>query len=67
MRIKKLTMQSFGSYEEETVIDFDKISGRGIFLVSGDTERVQYLMPYSMLCMKNSVQREQVPREMISS
>ena len=37
MRIKKLTMQSFGSYEEETVIDFDKISGRGIFLVSGDT------------------------------
>ena len=37
MKIKKLTMKSFGSYEEKTVIDFDKISGRGIFLISGDT------------------------------
>lgn len=36
MRPNKLTMKAFGSYAEETTIDFDKL-GSGLYLITGDT------------------------------
>lgn len=37
MRPLKLTMSAFGSYRDETVIDFKTLGDRGLFLVCGDT------------------------------
>lgn len=37
MKPIKLTMSAFGPYREETIIDFEKIGEKGLFLVTGDT------------------------------
>ena len=37
MRPLKLTMRAFGPYAGETVIDFDKLDGRHLFLICGPT------------------------------
>lgn len=37
MTPKKLTMTAFGPYLEETVIDFERFSRNGLFLITGDT------------------------------
>ena len=37
MRPLKLTMCGFGPYLDETIVDFEKIGQRGLFLVCGDT------------------------------
>lgn len=36
MKLKKLTMKAFGSYGQETTIDFDRL-GSGLYLIRGDT------------------------------
>ncbi len=33
----KLTMRAFGPYAGETVIDFEKLDGRHLFLICGPT------------------------------
>ena len=37
MRPVKLTMSAFGPYAEKTVIDFDKLGEKGLYLITGDT------------------------------
>jgi len=37
MRPLKLSMTAFGPYVNETVIDFEKLGDRGIYLITGDT------------------------------
>ncbi len=37
MRPVKLTMSAFGSYADETVIDFSRFGKSGLFLITGDT------------------------------
>lgn len=37
MRPVKLTVSAFGPYAGETVLDFDKLGTRGLYLVTGDT------------------------------
>ncbi len=37
MRPLKLTISAFGSYLDETVIDFEKLGEKGIYLITGDT------------------------------
>ncbi len=37
MRPVKLTMTAFGAYAQKTVIDFDKLGTRGLYLITGDT------------------------------
>jgi len=37
MKPLKLVMSAFGSYAEETVLDFEKIGKQGLFLITGDT------------------------------
>ncbi len=37
MKPLKLTISAFGPFAEETVIDFTKLGGDGIFLITGDT------------------------------
>lgn len=37
MRPIRLTMKAFGPYAEETVIDFEKLDGRRLFLICGPT------------------------------
>ena len=37
MRPVRLTMSAFGPYAEKTVIDFEKLGTRGIYLITGDT------------------------------
>ena len=36
MKPLKLKMQAFGSYGEETLIDFEKVN-QNLFLITGDT------------------------------
>ena len=37
MKPLKLTMRAFGPYAGETVIDFEKLQGRHLFLICGPT------------------------------
>lgn len=37
MRPIRLTMTAFGAYAEKTVLDFDKLGTRGLYLITGDT------------------------------
>ena len=37
MRPLKLTMQAFGPYADNTVLDFSLLGDNGIYLISGDT------------------------------
>lgn len=37
MRPVKLTVSAFGPYAKETVLDFEKLGTRGLYLVTGDT------------------------------
>lgn len=37
MRPVKLTMNAFGSYAKETVLDFTKLGAKGLYLITGDT------------------------------
>lgn len=37
MRPLKITMTAFGPYAKKTVIDFEKIGSRGLYLITGDT------------------------------
>ena len=37
MRPIKLTMQAFGPYADKTVIDMEKLGGKGVYLITGDT------------------------------
>lgn len=37
MRPRKLTISAFGSYADKTVIDFEKLGEKGIYLICGDT------------------------------
>ena len=37
MKPIKLTMSAFGPYKNETIIDFEKLGEKGLFLVTGDT------------------------------
>ena len=37
MRPIRLTMSAFGPYAERTVIEFDKLGKRGLYLITGDT------------------------------
>lgn len=37
MRPVKLSMTAFGAYAKETVIDFDKLGTKGMYLITGDT------------------------------
>ncbi len=37
MRPVKLTMSAFGSYADETVIDFSRFGSSGLYLITGDT------------------------------
>lgn len=37
MKPQKLTLSAFGAYAQETVIDFTRLGGNGLFLVTGDT------------------------------
>ena len=37
MKPVKLTISAFGPYADVTVIDFEKIGGQGLYLITGDT------------------------------
>ena len=37
MKPIRLTMSAFGPYAKQTVVDFEKLGGSGVFLISGDT------------------------------
>ena len=37
MRPLKLEMEMFGPYAAKTVIEFEKLGERGVFLITGDT------------------------------
>ncbi len=37
MKPRKLIISAFGPYAEETVIDFDRLGDRGLYLITGDT------------------------------
>ncbi|MCI7814228.1 MAG: AAA family ATPase [Lachnospiraceae bacterium] len=37
MRPERLTISAFGPYAGETVIDFTKLNGQGLYLITGDT------------------------------
>ncbi len=37
MRPIKITMQAFGPYADKTVIDMEKLGGKGVYLITGDT------------------------------
>ena len=37
MKPKKLVISAFGPYGEKTVVDFEKLGEKGLYLITGDT------------------------------
>ena len=37
MKPKKLIISAFGPYGEKTVVDFEKLGEKGLYLITGDT------------------------------
>ena len=37
MKPVKLTISAFGSYAKKEVLDFEKLGGQGLYLITGDT------------------------------
>lgn len=46
MRPLKLTLSAFGNYAKEQTIDFSRLNGKNLFLITGNTGagKLQYLM-----------------------
>ena len=42
MKPKKLVISAFGPYGEKTVVDFEKLGEKGLYLITGDTGAVSY-------------------------
>ena len=61
MKPEKLVISAFGPYAGRTEIDFTKLGGQGIYLITGDTgEKRQFLMRSPLPCTGRQVVRSEI-------
>ena len=49
MKPEKLVISAFGPYADRTEIDFTKLGGQGIYLITGDTGAGKTTIPFHYL------------------
>lgn len=62
MKPEKLVISAFGPYADRTEIDFTKLGGQGIYLITGDTGagKTTILMRSPLPCTGRQVVRSEI-------